>query len=225
MIDVETYGAAVGAAKRYTDEHSGSDDVVKYTEQSLTSEQQAQARENIGAAASDDVPTDAVKYTAQTLTNAQKSRARSNIGASDGDYRFLTNTPPLIKGSGTGGNLNGGTGMNSTTTTAKKNSIAYGDVASANGNYSVAFGYFVQAPHDYEIALGKLNQSNADTAFSIGNGTSSSDRHNLMKLKTDGRMLLNGKAVLVPEVVTGYDATKTQTLKNINGTLTWVDDT
>ena len=225
MIDVETYGAAVGAAKRYTDEHSGSDDAVKYTEQSLTSEQQAQARENIGAAASDDVPTDAVKYTAQTLTNAQKSRARSNIGASDGDYRFLTNTPPLIKGSGTGGNLNGGTGMNSTTTTAKKNSIAYGDVASANGNYSVAFGYFVQAPHDYEIALGKLNQSNADTAFSIGNGTSSSDRNNLMELKTDGRMLLNGKAVLVPEVVTGYDATKTQTLKNINGTLTWVDDT
>lgn len=26
------------------------------------------------------------------------------------------------------------------------------------------------------------------------------------------------------EKMTGYDATKTQTLKNINGTLTWVDD-
>ena len=136
-----------------------------------------------------------VKYTAQSLTAAQKSQARQNIGASDGDYRFLTNTPPLVKGSGTGGNLNGGTGMNSTTTTAKKNSIAYGDVASANGNYSVAFGYFVQALHDYEIALGKLNQSNADTAFSIGDGTSDSDRHNLMELKTDGTLLLNGNAV------------------------------
>lgn len=54
MFDAVTYGAAVGAAKKYTDEHSGSDDAVKYTEQSLTSEQQAQARENIGAAASDD---------------------------------------------------------------------------------------------------------------------------------------------------------------------------
>ena len=226
MIDVETYGAAVGAAKKYTDEHSGgSSDAVKYTEQSLTTAQQAQARENIGAAASDDVPTDAVKYTAQTLTNAQKSQARQNIGASDGDYRFLTNAPPLAKGSGTGGNINGGTGMNSTSTTTKKNSIAYGDVARANGNYSAAFGYFVQALHDYEIALGKLNQSNADTAFSIGNGTSSSDPHNLMELKTDGILLLNGKAVLVPEVITGYDATKTQVLKNINGTLTWVDDT
>ena len=168
---------------------------VKYTEQTLTTAQKAQARENIGAAASTDIPTDAVKYTAQSLTAAQKSRARQNIGASDGDYRFLTNTPPLVKGSGTGGNLNGGTGMNSTTTTAKENSIAYGDVASANGNYSAAFGYFVQALHDYEIALGKLNQSNADTAFSIGDGTSSSDRHNLMELKTDGTLLLNGNAV------------------------------
>lgn len=49
MIDAETYGAAVGAAKRYTDEHSGSDDAVKYTEQDLTEAQKAQARENIGA--------------------------------------------------------------------------------------------------------------------------------------------------------------------------------
>lgn len=57
MIDVETYGAAVGAAKRYTDEHSGgSSDAVKYTEQTLTSAQQAQARENIGAAAVSDIP-------------------------------------------------------------------------------------------------------------------------------------------------------------------------
>lgn len=136
-----------------------------------------------------------VKYTKQTLTNAQKTQARQNIGASDGDYRFLTNAPPLVKGSGTGGNLNGGTGMNSTATTAKKNSIAYGDVASANGNYSVAFGDFVQALHDYEIAYGKFNQSNADTVFSIGDGVDTQNRHNLMELKTDGRMFLNGNAV------------------------------
>lgn len=52
MFDAVTYGAAVGAAKKYTDEHSGgSSDAVKYTEQTLTSAQQAQARENIGAAA------------------------------------------------------------------------------------------------------------------------------------------------------------------------------
>jgi hypothetical protein len=100
MIDVETYGAAVGAAKRYTDEHSGgSSDAVKYTEQSLTTEQKAQARENIGAAASYDIPTDAVKYTAQTLTDAQKTQARTNIGAGtsdfSGDYGDLEHKPKV----------------------------------------------------------------------------------------------------------------------------------
>ena len=195
-MDITTYGAAVGAAKKYTDEHSGgSSDAVKYTEQTLTTAQQAQARENIGAAASDDIPTDAVKYTAQSLTAAQKSRARENIGASDGDYRFLTNAPPLIKGSGTGGNLTGGTGMNNMNVTAKQNSMSYGYVADAKGNYSMAFGYYLQALHDYEIAYGKFNQSNDDTAFSIGDGTSNSDRHNLMEVKTNGQMFLNGNAV------------------------------
>ena len=58
MFDAVTYGAAVGAAKKYTDEHGGggSSDAVKYTEQTLTSAQQAQARENIGAAAASDIP-------------------------------------------------------------------------------------------------------------------------------------------------------------------------
>lgn len=52
-MDVVTYAAAVETAKKYTDEQGGggSSDAVKYTEQSLTSAQQAQARENIGAAA------------------------------------------------------------------------------------------------------------------------------------------------------------------------------
>lgn len=53
-------------------------DAIKFTEQDLTSEEQAQARDNIGAAP-DDIP--AVKYVAQTLTDAQKAQARTNISA------------------------------------------------------------------------------------------------------------------------------------------------
>lgn len=204
MIDVETYGAAVGAAKRYTDEHSGSDDAVKYTEQSLTSEQQAQARTNIGAAASDDIPTDAVKYTAQTLTDAQKTQARTNIGVVQPDWNaynsvnpdFIKNKPPVKVGQGTGGNLISGTGLENNTLEAKKlNSIAHGRNVTANGNYSIAAGQYVQANNDYEIAYGRCNQSNADTVFSIGDGTDTQNRHNLMELKTDGTLLLNGNAV------------------------------
>lgn len=244
-MDITTYAAAVGAAKRYTDEHSGSGDAVKYTEQTLTTAQKTQARTNIGAAASDDIPTDAVKYTEQALTTAQKTQARTNIGAGtssfSGSYDDLINAPPLVKGNGTGGNIIGGTGVNQNST-RYTNSIAFGAFAGAitdhaiafgnrafagtnrGGKHAVAIGDNVRAEKDYEFAYGKFNQSNADTAFSIGDGTSDNDRHNLMELKTDGTMLLNGKAVLVPEAVTGYDATKTQTLKNINGTLMWVDD-
>ena len=190
---------------------------VKYTEQSLTTAQQAQARENIGAAASTDIPTDAVKYTEQTLTDAQKTQARTNIGAGtsdfSGDYRNLTNAPPLaINGGGAGGDIIGGTGVNKNST-KYTNSVAYGAFASAvadhaiafgnwafagsnyGGKHAVAIGNHVRATRDYEWAIGKFNQSNADTAFAYGDGTSDGNPHNLMELKTDGTLLLNGNAV------------------------------
>lgn len=180
MIDVETYGAAVGAAKRYTDEHGGSDDAVKYTEQSLTSEQQAQARENIGAAASTDIPTDAVKYTAQTLTDAQKTQARTNIGAGTsnftGDYSALRNAPPIAKSNGT-------------------YAAAGGYYSTASGQYGFAFGNRVVTTHAGEVAFGKHNESSEDTAFAIGDGRDIQYRHNLMELKTNGRLFLNDVAV------------------------------
>ena len=188
----------------------------------------------------------AVTYTEQTLTTAQKAQARTNIGAGtsdfSGDYRNLTNAPPLaINGGGTGGNIIGGTGVNQNSA-RYSNSVAYGAFAGAIADHSLAFGNFafagsnyggkhavaignnVRAERDYEWAIGKYNQSNPDTAFAYGDGTSENDRHNLIELKTDGTLLLNGKAVLVPEAVTGYDATKTQVLKNINGAFMWVDD-
>lgn len=233
-MDIATYAAAVGAAKRYTDEHSGSDDAVKYTEQDLTAAQQAQARENIGAAAAEELPTPEQEA-------AWSAQADWNEGSSS-SASFIKNKPPLAKGGGRGGDMIGGTGVNQNSTRSS-NSVAYGAFAGAITDHSLAFGNFafagtnyggkhavaignhVRAERDYVWAIGKYNQSNPDTAFAYGDGTSDSSLHNLMELKTDGTMLLNGNAVLVPEAVTGYDATKTQTLKNINGTLMWVDDT
>ena len=86
----------------------GSDpNAVKYTEQTLTTLQKAQARTNIGACGSAPVspsqdvidlyPT--VNYTAQSLTTEQKAQARTNIGAGtsdfSGDYRDLSNKPTI----------------------------------------------------------------------------------------------------------------------------------
>lgn len=58
---------------------------VLYTEQSLTNEQQARARANIGITTKEVNITDAILYTPQTLTDEQKAQAIKNIGASGMD--------------------------------------------------------------------------------------------------------------------------------------------
>ena len=56
---------------------------VSYDSTVYTSGEQSQARSNIGAAATSDIPdvSDVIRYSSQTLSDAQKSQARSNIGA------------------------------------------------------------------------------------------------------------------------------------------------
>lgn len=63
----------------------GSSNFVRYdAAQSLTDEQKAQARTNIGA----DTVQGAVLYTPQSLTDDQKTQARSNIGAAPSGYGY-----------------------------------------------------------------------------------------------------------------------------------------
>lgn len=73
----------------WEDVYKDSPDVIKYTEQDLTSEQKAQVRNNIGAGTSSfsgnynnltNKP-NAVLYSSQSLTSAQKEQAKENIGA------------------------------------------------------------------------------------------------------------------------------------------------
>ena len=74
--------AAAEAAEEAAQTITGA--VLYDREQTLTGPEQAQARDNIGAADAADVVTDVVQYnTVQTLTTAQKEQARDNIGAAD----------------------------------------------------------------------------------------------------------------------------------------------
>lgn len=171
----------------------------------------------------------AVSVDSQSLTTSQQQNARNNIGAA-----AAANLPPIIKVGTTSSNG----GDTSTNTMNNTGCFVYGSTCDAYGNYvllfgtnngtygnySVAIGDHLTAVNAYEWAIGKYNQSNANTVFSFGDGTSSAP-HNLMELKTNGTLLLNGNPVAVLSTLTGYDATKTQTLKNVNGTFTWVDDT
>lgn len=76
----------VGADGSYTLGEAGSKDAVLYTAQSLTTEQKAQARANIGVSEA------AVLYTAQTLSDAQKTQARTNIGVSEDAVLYTEQT-------------------------------------------------------------------------------------------------------------------------------------
>ena len=77
---VETYETRLQAVETVAD------GAVRFdAAQNLTNPQKTQARNNIGAADANSIPTDFVRYgAAQSLSDPQKEQARNNIGAADG---------------------------------------------------------------------------------------------------------------------------------------------
>lgn len=73
-----------------------------------------------------------------------------------------------------------------------KDSIAIGREATTNAIYSVAIGSYNVANAEYSFNCGKYNASNTgstdadNTLFSVGNGTSSSARHNAFEIRQNG---------------------------------------
>ena len=69
--------------------------------------------------------------------------------------------------------------------------FAFGEGTSADGNYSFAFGQGTRAHNSYEVAFGKYNRSQmSNTLFSIGNGTSDTNRSNLFQINQDGTVYI-----------------------------------
>ena len=223
MFDAVTYGAAVGAAKNSINAEKGTpgglaeldnagkvpssqlpsyvDDVIEgyyrtvdgkfYADSSYTTE-------ITGEAGKIYVSLDTEKcyrwsgtlfIVISTPDTVQSDWSQTNSSEKD----FIKNKPPIQSGHGTGGNLEGGTSAYAT----YSNSFAYGNGANAIADYAFAFGLGLNAAHSNEAAFGKYNVSNADTAFSIGDGAPNGDNHNLMELKTDGRLLLNGNETAI----------------------------
>ena len=94
-------------------------------------------------------------------------------------------------------------------------SIAMGRGNNAVGNMSQAFGQFTITNNAYEFATGNYNKSNtgdAHTVFSIGNGTSETDRKNLVEVSSDGSVYYNG--------VGNYDGTNTTSASSVQQEIT-----
>ena len=107
---------------------------------------------------------------------------------------------------------------------AKKNGLAIGSVANANAQTAISIGAFSTANSQSSIVIGFAAnvQSNCQNSIQLGNGMNSTA--NSFQVFTF--QMLDGTTGLIPaaRIGTGYDATKTQVLKNVNGTLTWVDE-
>ena len=97
-------------------------------------------------------------------------------------------------------------------TRAGQNTIALGVSANASGNKGIAIGYNCKATAAGAIQLGADKTNSTANTFQVFSTTVVNANGKIPIASTDITSL------------TGYDATKTQVLKNVNGTLTWVDE-
>lgn len=151
----------------------------------------------------------AVLYSSGNSANADYSLAVGFTNTANGDYSIAAgrSTETLANGAvSLGYGASAGTvysiagGKNSKTINKASSSIAFGENTIAEGyqtvamnkgthavgNYSAALGEGNETLNRGEFAAGKYNISSSDTLFSIGNGSSKSDRNNAIELKTNG---------------------------------------
>jgi hypothetical protein len=106
--------------------------------------------------------------------------------------------------------------------TSKNYSINLGYNSYAYEPYSVAIGGNAAAK-EYSVAIGYgATVLTATKSIQLGQGTN----RNAQTFQVYTYPLLDGNTGLIPpeRLGTGYDATKTQVLKHVNGVLTWVDE-
>ena len=125
-----------------------------------------------------------------------------------------------------------------TTISTGNQSFSQGDETRADGTRSMALGEFTQARSRAEIALGSFNRNyttfdDSDTAtdseevfysqdriMSIGNGTSTSARSNVLEIWKDGRIIINDEYTL-PIADGAVDQTLTS---DGSGNIAWEDE-
>ena len=120
---------------------------------------------------------------------------------------FFQNSQEIVKI-----NLNDGSSSIVKNGQGNNSAVLVGDTQEANGAYSFSEGQHTVANNRSEHALGEYNKSNkandtfgdeGNTLFSIGNGTSESDRKNAFEVMQNGDIYIyvNGKRVCLNDVL------------------------
>lgn len=103
--------------------------------------------------------------------------------------------------------------------------ICIGREAVATANSCICIGTEATASAQKGISIGSAAKAQAQNAIQLGTGTNSTA--STFQVFSTQVVNASGKIPLASTDITsltGYDATKTQVLKNVNGTLTWVDE-
>ena len=122
--------------------------------------------------------------------------------------------------------------QNNATTSVGSYAHSGGLWSEANADCSIAHGRRLINNVPYSALFGKYAtldaETDADVVFAVGNGNSSSDQNIGLKLVgPKGNTKLYVEDTLIgadPSTYAGFDNTKTQVLKNINGVFTWVNE-
>ena len=101
-------------------------------------------------------------------------------------------------------------GMN--TKSYGSSSHAGGSGSESKGDASFSHGSFTQSNNDFESSFGRYNKSNTGTIFSIGSGSSTTNRSNIFEVMSNGDIYIKG--------IGGYDGTNAgqsgiQTLQDV----------
>ena len=123
---------------------------------------------------------------------AQYSAAFGNASKARGNYAFAIGNGSNANGTSS---FAGGDGLAKAIATG---SFAFGYNPETRGTNSVALGgYFLRTENESETALGKANVSHTGstdgdkTLFSVGNGTSTSARHNAFEIRQNGDIYIS----------------------------------
>ena len=78
-----------------------------------------------------------------------------------------------------------------------KRAFAHGYQCQSAGENAIAMGTALQTQNDGEAAFGRFNSTGANIRFSVGGGSSASDRKNLLQIDADGTIyiLMDGTPV------------------------------
>ncbi len=89
-----------------------------------------------------------------------------------------------------------------------KRAFAHGYQCQAAGENSIAMGTALLTQNDGEAAFGRFNKTAANIRFSVGGGSSASDRKNLLQIDADGTVyiLINGTPVSLQECISSLAA-------------------